>query len=50
VFPCAPEIPDKPDWRWFVEDWDLGDPSGCYFASEAEALADARARIEEAQS
>jgi len=36
-----------PDWCWAPKDFDLGDPCHGYFATEAEALADARRTIEE---
>lgn len=50
VFPNLPEVRGKPDWTWFVEDWDKGDPIGYYFQTEEDALADARMEIEEQQA
>ena len=47
LFPGLPVVKGKPDWEWRVEDWDLGDPSGGWFHTEAEALDDVRLAIEE---
>lgn len=48
IFPHDIERKNAPDWIWSLEDFDLGDPTGSYFVTEADALADARRAIGEA--
>ena len=47
IFPHDIERKHAPDWVWYPEEYDLGDPSGSYFVTEADALEDARRAIEE---
>ena len=47
LFPNLPEVNGLPDWQWFVDEWDEGHPSGGYFQTKEDTLADAARAIED---